>query len=86
MKKDIKFEDYKTELQEAIKKRANQAIFSNEKDLNLIDGFILQPIQQTIGNSIIVGGPQVPLVAVVGVSSGKVYYFAVKALLPDLDF
>jgi hypothetical protein len=49
----------------------------------LIDGFIIQSVQERPAG-IVIGGKSVPLVAVVGNATGKVYYFALKALLPTL--
>ena len=49
----------------------------------LIEGFAMQSIQpQTEGISI--GGNAIPMVIVVGNTTGRVYQFALKALLPDV--
>ena len=33
----------------------------------------------------VIGGPTIPMIAVVGNNSGRIYFFALKALLPDIE-
>jgi hypothetical protein len=49
----------------------------------LIDGFAIQSIQAQSGG-IVIGGNSIPMVVVVGNTTGRIYYFALKALLPAL--
>lgn len=81
----IKFENIKPQLQQVINQRLQQGIISipGEADLSLMEGFFTQPIQAEATN-ITIGGPAVPMVALVGNTSGRMYFFALKALLPDL--
>ena len=79
----IKFSEYKQKIIEALNNRSTQ-ININEP-ITLIDGFINQPLQSELTGGLIVGGPAIPMVAVVGNNSGRIYYFALKALLPDIS-
>ena len=82
----IKFEDYKQRLTDAIQAKLREAPILGENGFTLVEGFIMQPINKELSGAMILGGPTIPLVAVVGNTSGRMYYFAVKALLPDLKF
>lgn len=53
------------------------------ENVNLVEGFISQPTSMELSNSFIVGGPSLPMIAVVGVS-GRLYFFALKALMPEI--
>jgi hypothetical protein len=74
----IKFEDYKVRITEAIQTKLRQAPITGENGFTLIEGFIMQPLSNEA--SLIIGGPTIPLVAIVGNTTGRVYYFALKAL------
>lgn len=77
----IQFEEVKESLLAALKKKAKLG----GEDFTLLNGFILQGIQQRLSGNFTIGGPAIPLVAVVGNNTGQVHFFALKALLPDLD-
>ena len=80
----IKFEDYKDKIIEEIDKRSKN-LGIHEK-ISLLDGFFSQQVQHELSNNVIIGGlPTIPMIAVVGESSGRVYFFAAKALLTDLN-
>jgi len=38
-----------------------------------------------MGGAFVIGGPTVPAVAVVGKSTGLIYTFALKVLIPDIQ-
>lgn len=83
----INFEEHKEAIAEALKEKLkNPVINSVEKNgFTLIDGFIMQPIDNEISKNIKIGGnKQIPLVGVIGNTTGKVHYFAAKVLLPEL--
>lgn len=80
--KPLKFSDHKQSILEALQEKG-QSLGINES-VNLIDGFINQPIYQEFSGNVIIGGPTIPMIAVVG-NSGRVYFFALKALLPNLE-
>ena len=82
----IKFEEYKQRITNAIQTKLQASPIQGENGFTLVDGFIMQPINNELSGVFILGGPLIPLVAVIGNTSGRMYYFAVKALLPDLNF
>lgn len=85
--KKVTFESIKQEIQNALSQKLKGVPFAGETTgFTLVDGFINAPLQQEIGGSLVIGGPAVPMVAIVGNSTGRIYYFALKALLPKLNF
>ncbi len=74
----IKFEDYKQRITEAIQARLRVSPIMGENGFTLVEGFIMQPLSNEI--IVMLGGPTIPLVAIVGNTSGRMYYFALKAL------
>ncbi len=43
------------------------------------------PLQSEITGNITIGGPFIPMVGVVGKTSGRIYTYALKILLPDIQ-
>lgn len=82
---EIKFDTYRVQLQQIISQKYSRGEFSGEQSVALIDGFLNDPLQTSIGTGYSLGGPSLPLVAVVGATTGKVYYFALKALIPTIQ-
>lgn len=78
----LKFSDYKEELIKALNARVSDHGIT--EPTTLIDGFINQPLQTEFTGGFVVGGPAIPMVAVAGNKSGRIYYFALKALLPSI--
>jgi len=78
----IKFEDYKQRITNALRGRGNIGI---SEPVTLIDGFISQPLQAELTGAFVVGGPAIPMIMLVGNSSGRIYFFALKAILPDIE-
>ncbi len=76
----IRFEDYKQLITSAVQDRLRQAPIQGEQGFTLVDGFIMQPLSGDISGTVVIGGPTIPLVAIVGNTSGRIYYFALKAL------
>jgi hypothetical protein len=76
----IKFEDYKQKITEAIQARLRTLPIAGEAGFTLVEGFIMQPLSNEASGNIVIGGPTIPMVAIVGNTSGKMYYFALKAL------
>lgn len=77
---DHTFEELKPRILQALQQRRIEGELTG---LTLVDGFVMQGLQDRT-NGIFIGGKSIPLVAVVGNTSGRMYYFALKALLPDL--
>jgi hypothetical protein len=76
----ISFEDYKQRITDAVQAKLRAVPIAGENGFSLVDGFIMQPLSNQVSGSIIIGGPTIPLVAIVGNTSGRMYYFALKAL------
>ena len=84
---EIKFEDFKPQITTAIQNKLQAVPIHGEAGFTLVDGFIMQPLNKELTANIIIGGTTtlLPLVAVVGNTSGRLYYFAVKTLnIPGL--
>lgn len=77
----IKFEEYKEKIIEALKTKSNLGI---PEPVTLIDGFVNQPIQKELSGAFVVGGPAIPMIMLLGNTSGRIYFFALKAILPDI--
>lgn len=82
--KIIKFEDVKEKIIKAIESKLPQAGLN--EPVTLIEGFINQPISMKLSKNFIIGGPSVPMVMVVGNNTGRIHFFALKPLIPDVDF
>lgn len=82
----ITFNAYKDRIAKAIdEKLKGSPLKKDEGELSLVNGFFMQPIQNEIAGKLIIGGPTVPTVAVVGAKTGRLYYFPLKVLLPDIE-
>jgi len=84
---NVKFSDYKQRIIDALNSR-NSTSNSNlgiTEPITLVDGFINQPLQSEFIGGLVLGGPAIPMIAVVGNNSGRIYYFSLKALLPDIS-
>lgn len=79
------FEDYKVQIEAAINQRISKGIISDIEGFILLDGFINMPLQKEMVGSFVIGGPTVPGVAVVGKSTGIIYTFALKILIPNVQ-
>lgn len=82
-KKILKFSDYKDQIIKAL--RDKQESLGINEPVTLADGFINQPIQKELSSSFVIGGPVIPMIAVVGNNSGRMYFFALKALIPNIE-
>jgi hypothetical protein len=81
----INFEQYKEQIQAAIEVRLKQGIIKDPMGFILIDGFISLSYNKDVTNSLIVGGPSIPSIAVVGKSTGLIHTFALKVLIPNIQ-
>lgn len=54
--------------------------------LSLVDGFFIMPLHPTCENFILVGASTVPMVVLFGENTGRIYHFALKAILPDWEW
>lgn len=83
--KVIKFSEIKEELQKALNEKLRSTPITGEAGFNLIEGFMTMPLQGEISNNVIIGGPSIPVVGIVGTTSGRIYTFALKAVMPSLE-
>lgn len=75
----IKFADVKEDILAAIKNLPKESGITEK--VGLVDGFINNPLSRELTDSLIIGGPTVPMVLLVGEKTGRIYFFALKALL-----
>ena len=80
----IKFSDIKAELQTALGEKLKQTPILGEAGFTLIDGFMTLSLNGELSNNLIIGGPSIPTVGIVGNTSGRIYTFALKAILPNI--
>ncbi len=82
----IRFKDQQEKIISAIKEKLHgNPIISSEGGFTIIEGFFNQPFQDDIADKIVIGGKTVPMVAIVGNKTGRMYFFALKALLPGIE-
>jgi hypothetical protein len=55
------------------------------ESVSLIDGFASSPFSTELSDSVLLGGPTIPMVMLVGNDSGRLYFFALKAILKDIE-
>lgn len=79
-KKIIKFEDTREKILEALKQRRTTI----NEPVTLLEGFVNEPFAKELSRSFIIGDATVPMIILLGSESGQVYFFALKAILPDI--
>lgn len=84
MKNEITFQEKKEEILQALNKLkfADAWIF---EELALVDGIAYHSLSDSISGGIVIGGKSIPMVVLVWKKTGKLYFFALKSLLPNLD-
>ena len=78
--KKIIFEDVKEEILAALNKVRDDAGIT--EPVGLIEGFFNNQLNTEPTNKLFLSGPYVPMVMLVGEKTGRLYLFALKALLP----
>jgi len=81
--KDIKFSDYKDQIITSLKDKGKN-LWINEP-VTLVDGFINQPIDTVLNGSFNIWGPSIPMILLVWDTTWRMYHFALKAILPNID-
>lgn len=81
----IQFVDIKDRLQKALQEKLKATPIPGESGFALIEGFMNLPLQLEISNNIVIGGQNIPMVGIVGNTSDRIYTFALKAVLPDIQ-
>ena len=82
--KVIIFSEIKTELVNALNEKLKSNKLHITEKVTIIDGFVNQPLSTELSGSFVIGGPAVPMIMLVGDESGRIYYFALKAILPKI--
>ena len=82
--KIIKFSEIKQEIIEVLNNKLNNQKLHITEKVTLVDGFVNQPLSTELSGSFVIGGPSVPMIILVGDESGQIYYFALKAILPEI--
>lgn len=82
--KIIKFSEIKADLVNALNEKLKSNKLHISEKVTIIDGFVNQPLSMELSGSFIIGGPTVPMIMLVGDESGRIYYFALKAILPEI--
>ena len=82
--KIIKFSEIKTDLVTALNEKLQSGKLHISEKVTIIDGFVNQPLSMELSGSFVIGGPAVPMIMLVGDKSGRIYYFALKAILPNI--
>ena len=84
---NIRFSDYKDRIISALEARGYSFRGSDITlpKYSIIDSFINQPIQSEISGNVIIGGPSLPMVMIIENATGRLEFFALKALLPDIQ-
>lgn len=82
---NLKFADIQDSVKVELEKKLLTAPIPGEGGFSLINGFLNPSVQSEISSGINMGGPSMPMVGLVGNASGRVYAFALKAILPDIE-
>jgi|SRR5580692_2385174 hypothetical protein len=82
----ILFSDIKERLTRELQNKLIDTPIPNENGFFLIEGFMPLYLNKEISSNLILGGTNVPTVGIVGKNSGRIYLFALKAVLTDLEF
>lgn len=57
-----------------------------KESVHLMEGFINTPFSNELSDSFILGGTTVPMIMLIGNTSGQVYFFILKELLPEIEY
>lgn len=76
----LKFSNYKKSIVKALTKKSK--LLDIEEPLTLIDGFINEPIYSKYPNSSYC--LTLPMIVCLGNKTGRLYFFALKKLLPNI--
>ena len=81
----IEFSKIKDKLMKALEEKLKSGKLHISESVTIIDGFVNQPLSMEIPGPFVIGGPSVPLIMLVGNDSGRVYFLALKAIIPDRE-
>lgn len=78
--KIIKFEDYRQDIINALHEKHTNV----KEQVTLLDWFFIQPVSATLPEKLSIAGPKFPMIGLVWNTTGRVYFVALKILLPDI--
>jgi len=81
--KTLQFAKIKDRLIAALE--ANDGIKKIGEPLLILNGFVNQTFTTELTSDYMIGGPRVPVIMLIGKNTGRIYYFALKAILTDLE-
>jgi len=81
----IVFSHIKPQLLMVLNKKEQYDELHLPEKTTIIDGFVNQPLSTELSGSFVIGGPSIPMIMLVGNESGRIYYFALKAILPSIE-
>lgn len=81
----MKFKDYKKDIKKALKQSLKANPIAGESNFTMIEGFVSLPVKIDMDDHISCVSRSLPTVALVGETSGRVYTFVLRKLLPDLE-
>lgn len=76
-KKQIRFNEVRDKIVLGLQKQE----LNVGEPVTLVDGFLNQPFNMELTNAIMIGGPTIPMVMLLGKNSGRIYLFALKAIV-----
>lgn len=79
--KTISFELLKNDILKEI--NSPEGAFKLDESTTLFPEFINQPFYTEITGATIIGGPTVPMIMLIGNNTGRIYLFALKAVLKN---
>lgn len=81
-KKNYQFATLKKEIVKSLEERLQ--LIGITESVTLVDGFVNQPLNMQVTGNVVIGGPSIPMIVLVGNETGRVYFFALKAILKNL--
>ncbi len=78
------FSEHKDEILKALNEKMSKGEIKIQEKVTIVEGFFMQSFQDTL-QGIQLGGRTVPSIMLVGEESGQIYFFALKAILPNIQ-
>jgi hypothetical protein len=85
-KKILVFSKLRKQLLDALNEKLAKGELPFMEEIGLLYGFVEQRVSSTYGGDpVVYGGPSIPMIMLLGKKSGRIYYLALKAILPDIE-
>jgi hypothetical protein len=79
------FKELEGKIVSELDKLDKQGYFGKDSSLTILNSFGIFSLQDHIGGSYQIGGSSLPVVIVIDNKNGRVYEFALKKLVPELE-